>query len=57
MVDDHTFHLHYFSLVFDLIIVQGCIDSWHDPSRIIEDGCFLDNVYSLTILLSVWEVP
>lgn len=57
MVGDHTFQLHYSILVVGLIIVQGCIDLWHDTSHIIDGGSFLDVVYPLTILLFMWVVP
>ena len=57
MVGDRTFQLHYGSLVVDLIIVQGCIDSWHAPSHIIDGGRFLDIVDPLIVLLSVWALP
>jgi hypothetical protein len=57
MVGDHTFQLLYRSLVVGLIIVQGCIDLWHDPSHIIDGGSFLDIVDLLIVLFCLWVVP
>ena len=54
MVGDHTFHLHNWSLVVSLFIIQSCINMWHAPSHIIDYGRLLDVVDPPTVMLHIW---